>query len=83
MSLPDSITNPITPVDQHGELIGDGRWYRLVQGRRRVPVYVLVRFDPEAGELICLPRGSERVQRVDEMDPGVRWELVDVSDVPN
>ncbi|MEL6111036.1 MAG: hypothetical protein AAFU85_33935, partial [Planctomycetota bacterium] len=81
MSLPDSITNPTTPVDQHGESISDG-WYRLVRRRTR-PVYVEVRFDPDAGELICLPRESERPQRVDEMDPGVRWELVDASDVPN
>ena len=79
-SLPDSITNPLTPRDQFGNLIADGCWYRLVQRRRRA-VYCQVRFDPDSGELLCLPRGAERAQRVDEMDPGVRWELIDESEV--
>ncbi|MEO1527592.1 MAG: hypothetical protein AAFX06_19355 [Planctomycetota bacterium] len=82
MSLPDAITNPLTPRDQHGEPITDG-WYRLVQARRRLPAYVQVRFDPDAGELLCVPRGGERPQRVDEMDPGIRWESIAESDLPS
>ena len=78
--MSDSLTNPLTPRDQFGALIADGCWYRLVQRRRRA-AYCQVCFDPDSGELLCLPRGAERAQRVDEMDPGVRWELIDESEV--
>ena len=75
------VTNLSTPVDQHGEPIADKCWYRVSKRRTR-PVYGQVHADPDAGELVFLLRGAERPQRVDEMDPGARWELVDKSDLP-
>lgn len=74
--LPDAITNPTTPEDQQGRRIEDGRWYRVYHGRLK-PVRVLVREDPDMGELLCKAKDAERWQRVDLMDSSVRWERIE------
>lgn len=74
--LPDAITNPTTPCDQQGRQIEDGRWYCVYHGRLK-PVRVLVREDPELGELLCKEKGKERWQRVDTMYSDVRWERIE------
>ena len=73
--LPEAITCPKTPRDQNGDLIASGRWYRVFVGRGK-PCRVLVEEDPEVDELLCKPKGGERGQLVNQMDPSATWELI-------
>ena len=79
--MPGAITNTQTPKDQNGDLIADGKWYLLYRGRSHKPqAKVLVCEDPDEGELICKGKESDLWQRVNEMDPSVRWELCEETD---
>ncbi|QDV84959.1 hypothetical protein [Planctomycetes bacterium TBK1r] len=79
--LPDAITNPQTPRDQRGDRIDDGNWYRLTQHRTK-PVKVLVRLDPDQDILLCQPLGGGLWQRIDQMDPQIRWERLEGDEAP-
>ena len=74
--MPDAITNPKTPRDQDNQPIKHDTWYLVRQGRGK-PVRVLVREDPDDGELVCQPKSGGLWQRVNEMDPEVIWERVE------
>lgn len=79
--MPDAITNPITPRDQHNSSIADGNWYRLYEHNAK-PVTMLVRSDPDEDILLCQKLGDSQWQRVDSMSPNIRWELLEGDEVP-
>lgn len=68
--LPDAITCPVTPVDQHGDPLIAGRFY-IVAGRR-----VKISEDPETGDLYYGERGKDRPVAVNMSDPNDKWERV-------
>ncbi|EMI20508.1 hypothetical protein RMSM_02540 [Rhodopirellula maiorica SM1] len=72
--MPDQITCPTTPCDQHGETIQAGRRYTITRGKRTARVQVIE--DIDTGELLYVC-GHDRPCPISETDPRATWEWID------
>ncbi|GAA5510017.1 hypothetical protein [Novipirellula caenicola] len=72
--MPDQVTCPQTPCDQHGEIIQAGRRYIITRGKRTARVQVIE--DIDTGELLYVC-GHDRPCPVSETDPRATWDWID------